>query len=98
MRAIVHIGYDGDDFPQFWEIKEISIINNDVDKALFVVNKKETLTFSEHYQAYEVVTPRQKHTEAVYWENFTCHLPFNEIKPFRGHSRYICLRYELDSQ
>lgn len=93
--AIVHIGFDEDEFPQFWEIKEISIVNNNVDKALFIVNKKETLTFSEHYQAYEIVAPKQKYTKVVYSENFTCHLPYSEIKRFGSHSRYICLRYEL---
>ena len=94
--AIVHIGFDEDEFPQFWEIKEISIIDNNVAKAMFIVTRKETLRFSEHYQAYEIAMPRQKNTRVFYSKDFTCHLPLHQIKPFRCQAKYVCLRYEID--
>ena len=40
--AIVHVGFDDGEFPQFCEIVEIVVINNEVSKAMFVVSGKET--------------------------------------------------------
>ncbi len=94
--AIVHIGFDEDEFPQFWEIKEICIVDNNVSKAMFIATRKETLKFSEHYQAYEIAVPRQKTTRAFYSRDFTCYLPLHQIKPFRCQTKYVCFRYEID--
>ena len=94
--AIVHVGFDADEFPQFWEIIEICIINNNISDAMFIVSAKETVTFCEHYQAFEISTCTEKKTRVVYSNNFTQHLPFNLIKPFGCRRKYICLRHEID--
>lgn len=94
--AIVHVGFDAEEFPQFWEIVEIHVINNNVSNAMFIVSEKETVQFSEHYQAYEIAASREKRIKVVYPKDFTSHLPFNVIKPFGCRGKYICLRYEID--
>ena len=38
--AIVPIGFDEDEFPHFWEIKEICIVDNNITKAMFISIKR----------------------------------------------------------
>ncbi|XP_046853425.1 uncharacterized protein LOC124446617 isoform X2 [Xenia sp. Carnegie-2017] len=94
--ATVHIGYDDVEFPQFWEVIGIYIINQNVANAMFVVSRKQTVRFSEHYQAYEVAQSKQKEIKIKYFKELTSHLPFNLIKPFGCNTKYICHRYEID--
>ena len=94
--AIVHVGYDDWEHPKFCEIIEIVVISNGVFNAIFVVSEKETVRFSEHYQAYEIATCKEKKTKVNCSTDLTSHLPFNLIKPFGCHGKNICLRYDID--
>ncbi|XP_046860897.1 uncharacterized protein LOC124454130 [Xenia sp. Carnegie-2017] len=94
--ATVHIGYDYVQFRQFWEVIGIYIINQNVANAMFVVSRKQTVRFSEHYQAYEVAQSKQKEIKIKYFKELTSHLPFNLIKSFGCNTKYICHRYEID--
>ena len=82
----------------FEKIKQICVVNSNVNKAMFVVSKKDTLMFDEHYQAYKIAAPIQEYAKVFYAQDFTCHLPLNEIKPFRCQAKYVCLRYEIELQ
>ena len=92
----VHVGYDDWKYPQFCKIIEIVIIDNDVHNAIFVASEKETVRFSEHYQAYKVTTCKEKRTKLLCSKDFTSHLPFNSVKPFGCSGKYICLRHDID--
>ena len=55
--AILHIGHDNDEFPQFWKIKQICVVNSNVDKAMSVVSKKDTLMFDAIARASILIHP-----------------------------------------
>ncbi|XP_028414210.1 uncharacterized protein LOC114537267 [Dendronephthya gigantea] len=93
--AVLHVGFDSDEFPQFCEIVEINVVNNNLKNPLFVVSEKETVRFSDHYQAYEIAPSVQKRNKVVYFKEFTSHLPLNLIKPFGRCEKFVCLRYEM---
>ncbi|KAG1681703.1 hypothetical protein GQR58_011697 [Nymphon striatum] len=57
LKSILHIGYDDNEFPKFWELKKICIVDRKIDRVMFVVLEKETVGFDKHYQCFEIATP-----------------------------------------
>ena len=78
--AVIHIGYNEDEFPLFWKISKIAIINKIAREVMFIVSEKETLRFNKHYQCYEVVTPAEPQIKVAYLKDFSCYLPLSESK------------------
>jgi hypothetical protein len=99
--AVIHIGYNAEEFPLFWKIEKIAIINKIVSEIMFIVSQKETLLFNKHYQCYEVVTPTKPQIKVTYFKDFSCYLPLSESKAqgdqVCSNSKFICVRYDLDS-
>lgn len=79
----------------FWEIKKICIVDRNVKDIMFIVSKVVTVRFNEHFQCYEVVPPPTISLKV----GFACCLPLNQTKPkgIRTRSKFVCLRYEIDS-
>ena len=91
--AVVHIGYNADEFPLFWKINKIAIIDKIVSKVMFIISEKETLLFNKHYQCYEVVTPTKPQIKVAYFKNFSCCLPLSESN---SQGDQVCLNSKLD--
>ena len=82
VAATLHIEFNDNEFPAFWEINEICVVNKNYLKTAFVITAIETVEFNEHYQSYEVVAPLRKNIKFFYFKDFTCHVPLNQVKPY----------------
>ena len=98
MGCILHIGYDDNEFPKFWELKKICVVNKNVERAMFVVSEKETTSFNRHYQCFEVVSPVSCVEKVFYSEDFISYLPMNLLKPIgvRTPKKLVCNRFDID--
>ena len=92
--AVIHIGYNADEFTLFWKISKIA------SEVMFIVSEKETLHFNKQYQCYEVVTPAKPQIKVAYLKDFSCYLPLSESKAQGDqvclNNKLICVRYDLD--
>lgn len=97
--AILHIGYNENDFPAFWEIQKICIVNRNFADIMFVVLAKETVKFNDHYQCYEVVATKHNNLKIVYSKQFSCYLPLHQVKVngVQNRTKFIFMRFEIEA-
>ena len=78
-----------------------AVMNKIASEIMFIVSEKETLLFNKHYQCYEVVTPTKPQIKVTYCKDFSCYLPLSELKAqgnqVHSNSKFMCVRYDLDS-
>ena len=64
--AIVHIGYDSNQLPKFWEIVKMYILNKDFRNTKFIVSEKVSTHFNEHFQSYDVTSAEHAQNQIAY--------------------------------
>jgi uncharacterized protein YifN (PemK superfamily) len=98
--AIIHIGFDENEFPSFWKVHKICIPNKNLHGILFIVLPLETIGFSDHFQSYQVQleASAKENMKIFQQKEFTCYVPTNLCTPYgnQGSGKLVCNRYEYD--